>query len=87
MANNIYETLSDDAKCYFDNFVNELKIKLGKNKRLLYSEFENTTRDKSETCFELHGKLTQFLKLGEGLDSLLEEHKGIITKKILSCII
>ena len=85
-ANYIYETLSEDAKSYFDIFVNELKIKLGKNKRQWYSEFQSTTRDKSETCFELHGKLTQFLKLALGLDSLSEEHKGILTEKFLSCI-
>ena len=85
-ANYIYETLSEDAKSYFDIFVSELKIKLGKNKRQWYSEFQNTTRDKSETCFELHGKLTQFLKLALGLDSLSEEHKGIITEKFLSCL-
>ena len=83
LANSIAETLTCTD---FAAFTEEMKVKLGKNRRQWYQTYNRDIRKKDESCFVLLGKLTSHLRLGLGVPELSDEHKSMIVEKFLDIV-
>ena len=85
-ANQVVETLPDEAMHDFVIFVNSLREKLGKTARAWYQQFNRDVRKSNESCYLLLGKLASHLRLGLEVSVLSAEHEKMVVERFLECL-
>ena len=85
-ANQVVETLPDEAMHDFVIFANSLREKLGKTARAWYQQFNRDVRKSNESCYLLLGKLASHLRLGLEVSVLSAEHEKMVVERFLECL-